>query len=124
MKEEQKIYIKGDSKRGTEIIKLLQDLGGHNMLSYNGKNEDAYYFINPDGIIDSVFLFRNEAFPFIKEFYKEISLPRWKPKYEEFYYFIDDMRTIITSMRNDMYSDDLRYELGNCFSTSEEAEVA
>ena len=97
-KEEQRIYIKG-----AEIIKLLRDLGGHNTLSYNLKNE---------------------AFPFIKEFYKEISLPRWEPKYEEFYYFIDDMGTIITSMWMDTRVDNLRYEFGNCFSTSEEAEVA
>lgn len=90
MEDRQKVYIKGDSKRGDEVIKLLEDLGGHNTLSYNGKNEDAYYFINPDGIIDSVFPFRSGAFPFIKEFYKKISLPRWKPKNEESYYFIDD----------------------------------
>jgi hypothetical protein len=27
-------------------------------------------------------------------------------------------------MWNNMYSDDLRYELGNCFKTQEEAEAA
>lgn len=124
MEDRQKVYIKGCPTRGDEVIKILTDLGGHNTPSYNGKNEAAYYFINPDGIIDSTFPFRSGTFPFIKEFYKEISLPRWKPKNEESYYFLDDRGTIITSMWNDIRTDNLRYEYGNCFSTSEEAEAA
>ena len=47
MKDEQRVYIKGNAERGNEIIKLLEDLGGNNTFSYKGKNKDAYYFINP-----------------------------------------------------------------------------
>ena len=124
MNAEQRVYIKGNGSRGDEVIKILTYLGGHNMLSYNGKNEDAYYFINPDGIIDSVFLFRNGAFPFIKEFYKEIKLPRWKPKYNERYYRINWIGTVVEYIWYDSRNDESGYKFGNCFRTKEEAEAA
>lgn len=84
MKEEQKIYIKGNLERGSEVIKILTDLGGRNTYSYAGDSFDSYYFINPCGII-SVSDFNSEVFSFVKEFYKEIDLPKWKPKNEECY---------------------------------------
>ena len=37
MEDKQKVYIRGIKNRGDEVIKLLENLGGHNMLSYNGK---------------------------------------------------------------------------------------
>lgn len=124
MKKEQRVYIKGDLGRGNEVIKILTDLGGQNTFSYEGKADSGIYFINPAGEIDwtsnsntSILL------PYIKEFYKEITLPRWKPKNEECYYFIDDMGTIITSIWSKYVDrkDNLRYEFGNCFRTQEEA---
>lgn len=30
MEEKQKVYIKGDPKRGDEVIRTLEDLGGKN----------------------------------------------------------------------------------------------
>lgn len=121
MKENQRIYVKGDTKRYDEVIKLLEDLGGHNPDFYNGKNEDAYYFINPDGIIDSVFPFRSGAFPFIKEFYKEVKLPRWKPEYGECFYYIDIDGTVTKDRWNDTFNNIRCYEFNNCFITQEEA---
>lgn len=84
MKDEQKVYIKGDRNRGNEIIKLLEDLGGSNNLYYTGKDKDAIYFINPQGVIDWTHDSNtSRILPYIKEFYKEIKLPRWKPKNNE-----------------------------------------
>lgn len=125
MKAEQKVYIKGDRNRGDEIIKLLTDLGGTNNLYYTGKDEDAVYFINPQGEIDwthdsntSIIL------PYIKEFYKEIKLPRWKPKYDENYYCFTDMEGIIVEKWKDNPTDSWRYDFGNCFKSYEEAKEA
>ena len=36
MEDKQKVYIKGSSTRGDEIIKLLKDLGGKNLHSFLG----------------------------------------------------------------------------------------
>ena len=123
MEKCKKVYIKGNIKKGNEIIKLLENLGGCNTLSYTGINDDVWYFINPDGIIS---LATPTLFSYlIKAHYKEIKLPRWKPKNEECYYFIDDRGTIITSMWNKYgeRKDNLRYEFGNCFRTPQEAEA-
>ena len=42
MKEEQKVYIKGVKNRGTEVIKLLEDLGGINSYHCSGNNNTLY----------------------------------------------------------------------------------
>ena len=124
MKEEQKVYIKGNQEKCDEVIKLLEDLGGYNSYSLDGHNSNNYYFIAPDGIINNTNV-SSLVFSFVKAFYKEIKLPRWKPKNEECYYFIDDRGTIITSMWNKYgeRKDNLRYEFGNCFRTPQEAEA-
>lgn len=121
MKEEWKVYIKGDTKRYDEVIKLLKDLGGRNTIHLQGYMSDAYYFINPDGIIDSTIPFRSGAFPFIKEFYKEVKLPRWKPEYGECFYYIDIDGTVTKDRWNDTFNNIRCYEFNNCFITQEEA---
>jgi hypothetical protein len=45
-----KLAIKGHKERGKEVIKLLEMLGGINMVGYFGDTLDYYYFI-ADGII-------------------------------------------------------------------------
>ena len=75
MKDEQRVYIKGNSKRGAEIIKTLTDLGGINRHSLGGGNKNAYYYINPKGVIDYVYLYEySPEYLLVKEFYKEIEL--------------------------------------------------
>ena len=125
MKDEQRVYIKGDSERGKEVIKILEDLGGINNLYYTGMNKDAVYFINPQGGIDwthdsntSIIL------PYIKEFYKEIQLPRWKPKYKEHFYYFTSTGLISQGIWDNSPINDLYYEFGNCFKTFEEAKEA
>jgi len=60
----------------------------------------------------------------LKEFYKEISLERWKPEYEGQYYFIDIKGGILQKLWFDTQVDNLCYKFGNCFRTQKEAEVA
>ena len=79
MKDEQRVYIKGNPKRGAEIIKTLTDLGGINRKSLGGDDKYAYYYINPKGVID--YVYEHEYSPdylLVKEFYKEITLPERK----------------------------------------------
>lgn len=122
MKDCQKVYIKGNHKKGNEIIKLLENLGGRNVLSYTGINEDVYYYISPLGIIalatPTLVLYLK------KSHYKEIKLPSWKPEYQGQYYFIDIRGGILQKMWFDTQVDNLCYKFGNCFRTQKEAEAA
>lgn len=43
--------IRGNKERGKEVIKLLENLGGHNILGCVGKCNTSFYYINPDGCI-------------------------------------------------------------------------
>ena len=123
MKNEQKVYIKGNAERGNEIIKLLKDLGGYNSDCLDGHNSNNYYFIAPDETISNTGA-SSLVFSFIKEFYKEISLPRWKPKYGDYYYFINYKGMAMRSTWFNSVNEYTMYEFGNCFRTKEEAEAA
>lgn len=124
MKEEQKIYIQGNQKRGDEIIKILIDLGGRNSHSMDGKNTNAYYFINPNGIIANSYSCGDNVFSFVREFYKEVKLPKWKPKNNETYYRITWIGGVAEDIWYGSRNDESGYKFGNCFRTKEEAEVA
>lgn len=124
MEDKQKVYIKGNSKRGDEVIKLLKDLGGRNTQVLTGEKEDAYYFINPEEVIDFAYTFGSAIWPFIKEFYKEVKLPRWKPEYRESYYFLDSNGIIVEAVWHSKQNDISRYEFGNCFVGIDEAKIA
>lgn len=126
MKRNQRVFIKGDNKRGAEIIKFLTDLGGKiGDFSYNGQNEDAIYFINPKGMIDWTSNSNTSMIlPYIKEFYEEIKLPIWKPKYDEYYYYFTDTQGIMVGKWKNNPTDSWRYDFGNCFKSYEEAKEA
>ena len=124
MEEEQKVYIKGNPNRGDEVIKLLTDLGGRNIHHHTGNSKNTYYYIDPNGIISVAAPDGNVCYPFLREFYKEISLERWKPEYQGQYYFIDIKGGILQKMWFDTQVDNLCYKFGNCFRTQKEAEIA
>ena len=123
MKDKQKVYIKGNLNRGNEVIKTLIDLGGRNIRDYCGNYNSCYYYINPDGVIDYVNTDKSAVYPFLKEFYKEIQLPRWKPKYDENYYFINYRGMVMRNTWVNSVNEDIIYEFGNCFRTKKEAEA-
>ena len=123
MKDEQRVYIKGNPKRGAEIIKTLTDLGGKNTYRYNGEDDNIYYYIAPNGVI-KVVASTYEVFPFIEEFYKEVKLPKWKPRYKEHYYRINWQGAIVDDIWHDTQDEEICYEFGNCFKTYEEAKEA
>lgn len=125
MKDEQKVYIKGNAERGDEVIKLLIDLGGKNINNLNGEDNSVYYYIDPKEKIDIVYNYdKNKILSFIKEFYKEIKLSRWNPEYKSLYFYIDTRGQIMSDLWYNMETDKLRYKFGNCFIEYEEAKIA
>lgn len=124
MEDKQKVYIKGNAERGNEVIKLLIDLGGQNSLNYYGDDTSVYYYISPNREISHVCTERNPVYHFIKEFYKEIELPKWKPKYKERYYRMDWHGKVVDDTWYGTRDEKICYEFGNCFRTKEEAEAA
>ena len=120
MEDKQKVYIKGNPKRGAEIIKTLTDLGGKNLYRYNGEDDNIYYYIAPNRVI-RVVASTYEVFPFIEEFYKEIKLPKWKPKNNEHYYRITWIGEVAEDIWFGLRNDESGYKFGNCFRTKEEA---
>ena len=124
MKAEQRVYIKGNAERGNEVIKLLTDLGGKNPLNYYGDDTFGYYYISPNGEIWHTCSERSQAYHFIKEFYNEIKLPIWKPKYKERYYRINWKGAVVDDTWYGTRDEEICYEFGNCFKTQQEAEEA
>ena len=47
-----KLAIRGHEKRGDEVINMLKMLGGTNYNAAFGNNDETYYFIDGEGIID------------------------------------------------------------------------
>lgn len=77
MKEEWKVFIRGNKDRGEEVIKALTDLGGKGDV-LNGLDKDCIYFIDHDGIIAFAYLV-SETAQIIMDNYTELHLPeKWK----------------------------------------------
>lgn len=47
-----KLAIQGHEKRGNDVINILKMLGGTNYNAAFGNNDETYYFIDEEGIID------------------------------------------------------------------------
>ncbi len=125
MKDEQKVYIKGSAERGDEVIKTLIDLGGRNTRGYHGHNNFGYYYISPEGVIDYASTdSRCVAYSFLREFYKEIQLPRWKPGYRDRYFYLNTIGGIIENVWYGIDTNENHYKFGNCFRTPQDAEIA
>lgn len=125
MEEKQKVYIKGNTERGDEVIKTLEDLGGSNLNSYFGDDNTGYYYINPNGVIVYASTEESTEYPFLREFYKEIKLsPKWKPEYKERYYRINWRGAVVDDIWHGTQDEESCYEFGNCFRTPEEAREA
>lgn len=69
-----KKYIKGNEKRGAEVIKALEELGGVNCDHHKGIRTDCFYYIKENGIIDLVQYFTALG-KVMQECFEEIKLP-------------------------------------------------
>ena len=54
MNEKRRFVLKGDSKRGSEVIDTLKMLGGENCIGYDGKKETQAYYIGGGNTIYSL----------------------------------------------------------------------
>lgn len=72
-----KVFIRGNSERGSEVIKMLEDLGGVNSSCLKGKGELRLYYVNKDNQIKYV-LPESESGIIIQECFKELYLPKKK----------------------------------------------
>lgn len=70
-----KVFIRGNEERGSEIIEMLENLGGVNSSHLKGIFESLLYYINKDNKIDSVSL-ENELGTIIQECFEELHLPK------------------------------------------------
>lgn len=69
-----KKYIKGNEKRGAEVIKALEELGGENKINLTGKYFDCLYYVREDSVID-VLQEKFFAGKMMQECFEEIKLP-------------------------------------------------
>lgn len=78
MTDEQRVFVRGVKGRGSEVIKILEDLGGKVPPLDLGGNPKYIYFISHDGDITCM-LYESEGGKIIMDFYREIKLPElWK----------------------------------------------
>lgn len=74
-KRSTKVYIRGNSKRGKEVIAELESRDGINDFNQHGTSENNLYFMRPDtNIIDSCLATSLVGY-FLQEAYTEITLP-------------------------------------------------
>jgi hypothetical protein len=74
-----KVYYRGDEKRGNEIIKALEELGGQNSNCFNGTSECSYYFIGRDSVIKKINIGNKFEEWLLKQSFTEAFLPE-EPK--------------------------------------------
>ena len=69
-----KVFIRGNNKRGSEVIKMLKVLGGVNNSAFAGTLESNIYYINTNNQIESVES-TSELGTIIQECFEELHLP-------------------------------------------------
>ena len=126
-----KVFIRGNEERGSEVIKMLEELDGVNGSCLEGTSELRLYYVNKDNQIKYV-LPESESGIIIQECFKELYLPEptkelpntWKEWVEQNSkvadeYFIADNCIIkrINSEIRTFNSDD------NLLATQEDAEA-
>ena len=78
-KQNKKVYYRGDEKRGNEIIKTLEKLGGQNLSRFYGTSNNAYYFIGENNMIRGIKEGDSKAVWLLKQLFTEAFLPE-EPK--------------------------------------------
>lgn len=102
------LAIKGDSKRGKEVIELLEILGSKNSKYCIGTNPDRIYFIDDDNDIDFCYvnISANYKIFTLEKFYKEFPY-KVGDKVITIYGIIGIIEKLVWSNRDN----EVRYEL-------------
>ena len=69
-----KVFIRGNNERGSEVIKMLENLGGVNNSAHEGAYESNLYYVNTENQIDYVES-TSELGTIIQECFEELHLP-------------------------------------------------
>lgn len=105
-----KLAIQGHEKRGGDVINILKILGGTNYVAVSGINEEAYYFIDEEGIIDYDCTLNKD------DNYLVFSLEEFLEKYpfyngDKVFDITDRDPGIITAMKWDEDVSDMKYHV-------------
>ena len=93
-------------------------------ISFEVEKGEIIAFIGPNGVITND-VPSGTIFSYVKEFYKEIKLPNWKPECEgEDYFYVSDVGIVLQETWKNNSDDGWRYTFGNCFKTYNEAAEA
>ena len=115
--------VRGNAKRGNDVIKLLEGIGGINKSNCKGKNDAAFYHISKRGVICCCI----DNSMFFNGFNLEIlELPepkRWRAEKGDYYYYVDFYGDVQTCFEENVGCDNLMYERGNYFETEEGAKL-
>lgn len=115
--------VRGNAKRGNDVIKLLEGIGGINKSNCKGKNDAAFYYISKRGVICCT----DDNSMFFNGFELEIlELPepkRWRAEtYGNYWFIAEEDFDVLECRDTNTIIDISRYECGNYFKTKEEAE--
>lgn len=78
MTDKQRVFIRGVKGRGSEVIRMLEDLGGKKPPLDLGGDPSYIYYISHEGDIGCM-LFESEVGKIIMDNYREVKLPeKWK----------------------------------------------
>lgn len=109
----------------SQVAKMLGVELGEEFECSNGYK----YVLKEDGIIESKYNYRLSANTFSSALIAllngelTIKCNPWKPKKNDFYYYVDQGGCVISSRWWNSYTEVLLYKLGNCYRTREEAEA-
>lgn len=72
--DSKKVYCRGVSNRGEEVIKALEELGGINTMGYTGYSKDLYYLIGKNNAIITLMVAPLTTW-LLQQTFTEVSLP-------------------------------------------------
>lgn len=106
--------IRGSKERAEEVRQWLIEQGAINMATFTCSYESRLYFVN-EGKVD--FIDPNYSFLF-----DVVELPRWRAKFDEEYWYIDDAMDVRCATEDNSRKHDDRHYCGNYFKTEADAE--
>lgn len=116
------VYCRGSKDNGKAVIKALEAHGGVNTVLCEGKFDNSFYYINPNGEI-TLCDYQSDEASLVKEFYTEIQPLAYRAeKGESYWHVIFDGfgETHPTAMSEcDSLYDRKLYNAGNYYTSRE-----
>jgi hypothetical protein len=103
-KPNKKVYYRGDKKRGDEIIKALEELGGKNERTLQGFDHNRFYFIGENDTILPID-YDSTAVYLLQQNYTEMHLPE-QPKEtikigEDIYEVTEELKVALKNLKKE-----------------------